>query len=81
MVLTLTNGMEKKIRGANINAENEYGNTPLNGAINAKRMESVKLLIERSANINGKDMHGNTPLMHVRWESKGNYNDRLRDER
>jgi ankyrin repeat protein len=49
--------------GAEIEAKNEDGSTPLNWAAAFAQTEIVKLLINRGARINARDKYGNTPLM------------------
>lgn len=46
--------------GAEINAEDDWGATPLHLAVSEKK--SVKLLIEAGANVNATDCHKETPL-------------------
>jgi len=49
--------------GADINAKNEYGDTPLIVASRYNQMDIVKLLIKAGADINIKNKGGNTALM------------------
>ena len=46
-------------RGADINARNGRGGTPLHSAT---RIEVIRVLLERGANVNGKDKQGRTPF-------------------
>jgi len=49
-------------KGANINAQDEKGNTPLMLAINFESAYMVELLIEEGANVNLANNEGMTPL-------------------
>jgi serine/threonine protein kinase len=49
-------------KGANPNAKDKYGLTPLHWAASLGHVEIVKLLLERGANPNTKDNKGRTPL-------------------
>ena len=51
--------------GADVNAKNDNGATPLHGAAFTGRMEVVELLIANGANVNAKDKDGGTPLLHA----------------
>jgi len=57
-------------RGADVNAKEEYGNTPLHWASIENHIELAKLLIERGADVNAKRNDGETPL---HWASIENY--------
>jgi ankyrin repeat protein len=46
-------------KGANVNAKDKYGSTPLHGV---KNEGITKLLIDNGANVNAKDFFGETPL-------------------
>jgi ankyrin repeat protein len=48
--------------GANVNARDYSGQTPLHFAAVYGRMASTELLIENGANVNAKDHNGDTPL-------------------
>jgi ankyrin repeat protein len=48
--------------GADVNAKNEYGNTPLHPAAIEGHKEVVELLIAAGADVNAKIDHGDTPL-------------------
>lgn len=49
--------------GANVNAKDMYGNTPLLLAVEKKDRETVKYLIDKGANVNVKNNNGDTPFM------------------
>jgi hypothetical protein len=50
--------------GANINAQDGYGNTPLSYAVRAENLTMVRFLVEKGANIDlGGDQGKETPLM------------------
>jgi hypothetical protein len=48
--------------GADVNAKNKYGQTPLHWAATWGHLDIVKLLVDRGADINAKDEDGETPL-------------------
>jgi len=48
--------------GADVNAKNKDGDTPLHTATWKGNIEIVKLLIENGANLNIQDSNGKTPL-------------------
>jgi ankyrin repeat protein len=50
-------------RGADIEATNKAGRTPLMLAILIKDQEMFEFLLKKGANIEAKDKEGNTPLM------------------
>ncbi|TGZ53653.1 uncharacterized protein [Temnothorax longispinosus] len=54
-------------KGANIDAENEFGRTPLHDAIRNKKMEVTELLLKYGADVNARDNDG-TSLLHVAVE-------------
>ncbi|MFC1793923.1 ankyrin repeat domain-containing protein [Planctomycetota bacterium] len=49
-------------KGANVNARDMFGNTPLLQAIKIGRLSFVEPLIAAGANVNAKDPQGKTPL-------------------
>lgn len=51
--------------GADVNAKDSYGWTPLMKATDSNKIEIMKLLIENGADVNAKNTHGRTPLMYV----------------
>lgn len=55
--------------GADVNKEDEKGNTPLHLAVKNKNIEVAKLLLENKANVNSKNTYGGTPL-HCAVENK-----------
>lgn len=52
-------------RGANINAVNVFGQTPLRVACNERMYSAVRLFVARKADVNIADMFGVTPLRAV----------------
>ncbi|MEM2677506.1 MAG: ankyrin repeat domain-containing protein, partial [Thermofilaceae archaeon] len=48
--------------GANVNAKDEYGSTPLYLAVLNGHLELARFLVEKGANVNAKDIVGWTPL-------------------
>ncbi|HQP04983.1 MAG TPA: ankyrin repeat domain-containing protein, partial [Bacteroidales bacterium] len=52
-------------KGANVNARNEYGETPLHFASKEGSFEIAQLLIERGANVNAKAKYSHTPLHYA----------------
>lgn len=52
-------------RGANINAVNSFGQTPLRVACNERMYSVARLLVAREADVNIADMFGITPLKAV----------------
>ena len=58
-----TNTLEALIKkGANVNAKDHYGMTPLFYAIKSKNYSAAQFLLQHGANVNEKDNHGITPL-------------------
>ena len=49
-------------KGADVNAKNEYGETPLHWAAEANAAEIAKMLIAKGAEVNAKSKRGSTPL-------------------
>ena len=60
--LTSTRAVELMENGANPNAIDEYGNTPLHNATESGLDELVNTLIEKGADVNVANRDGNTPL-------------------
>lgn len=52
-------------RGADVNARNRFGETPLKGAVQADCPEDVEYLIAWGADVNAVDAYGNTPLIEA----------------
>jgi len=50
-------------RGANVNAPDADGDTPLHGAAQGGDVEIVRMLLDKGANVNAKNKVGGTPLM------------------
>ncbi len=51
-------------KGANLEAKEEHGLTPLMLASDSEEFsETFRLLVERGSNVNARDNHGDTPLM------------------
>ncbi|MGE4490749.1 MAG: ankyrin repeat domain-containing protein [Kiritimatiellales bacterium] len=53
--------------GADVNATDEHGETPMSEAARAGRAGFVRQLMERGANIHTKDFLGRTPLHWAAW--------------
>lgn len=49
--------------GANVNAKDEYGRTPLHEAAERDHIKVVTYLVEHEADVNRKDKNGKTPLL------------------
>jgi len=56
--------------GADVNAKDSTGYTPLMYAIWSEKTETAKLLINNGADVNAKDSTGYTPLMYAIWSEK-----------
>ncbi|WP_353279010.1 ankyrin repeat domain-containing protein [Wolbachia endosymbiont (group B) of Longitarsus flavicornis] len=54
-------------QGADINAEDKDGNTPLHNAASKGYLNVVKYLIEKGANLEAKDHDGRTPIYDASW--------------
>jgi ankyrin repeat protein len=52
-------------KGADINAKDNGGETPLHFAVSYDNLEIIKYLIKKRANVNIKDNGGKTPLDYV----------------
>jgi hypothetical protein len=52
-------------KGANVNAQDQWGDTSLIKAVSANKPDIVELLIENKADINSKGNMGQTALMHA----------------
>ncbi len=55
--------------GANVNAQDNYGYTPLLFATFHNRLEIIILLLENGADANIPDNSGNTPLLRATWRN------------
>ena len=49
-------------KGADVNAKDSFGMTPLHTAVIANRRDVVEVLVARRADINAKSLRGQTPL-------------------
>ncbi|MCD6046295.1 MAG: ankyrin-3-like, partial [Gammaproteobacteria bacterium] len=49
-------------KGADVNAKDKEGKTPLFYAVNKKDVSRAQLLLDKGADVNAKDKEGNTPL-------------------
>ena len=56
--------------GADVNAKDKYGLTPLHHAAWQGRNEIVELLIANGADVNAKDVDGGTPLHYAAWQGR-----------
>ncbi len=56
--------------GANVNAKDEYGDTPLHNAALMGHKEIVGLLIKANADVNAKDDHDRTPLDNAQTNAR-----------
>jgi len=52
--------------GADVNAQDGDGQTPLHWAASNALNDVVNLLLERGADINARDKYGNTPLQEAK---------------
>ena len=53
-------------KGANVNAKNNYGSTPLLFALKNKcSFETIQLLIDKGADVNAKDNNNKTPILYT----------------
>ena len=71
----LGNGNLKRVRallnsGANVNARDNAGYTPLIEAAYLGRLAFVRLLLDKGANINARDNAGRTPLMRAAYRGR-----------
>ena len=64
--------------GADVNAKNDGGFTPLHAAALNGHKEIAELLIEKGANLNAKDRRGRTPLDQAEGETAAAYEHRAR---
>ncbi len=56
--------------GADINAKDKYGRTPLHWALSSNSEEMVELLVDHGAGVNAKNLQGKTPLYYA-WGRSG----------
>lgn len=52
-------------QGVDINAKDDFGQTPLHLAVNHENVKIIELLINQGADVNGVDANGNTPIFMV----------------
>ena len=57
-----------KEKGADVNKENNNGQTPLFSVCTYGNSEIVKYLVEHGANVNKADKDGKTPLFDACWD-------------
>ena len=56
-------------KGADLNAKNKWGDTPLHEAAMNNSVKVAKLLIKKGADLNDKNKWGDTPLLYaVRYD-------------
>ena len=67
-------------RGANINARDRYGDTPLHLAIKNKYLDTANLLINRGADINARGALDDTPLHLSVYQGQKTFSDLLRSK-
>ena len=65
-------------KGADVNAKDKDGGTPLHYAAKYGRKETVELLIAKGADLNAKDDDGKTPLDRAILRNDGKTIDLLR---
>jgi len=70
---TINIANELIIKGADVNAKDESGNTPLLYALSwdENGFDVARLLIENGADVNAKDKEGNTPLYYAKQNENG----------
>jgi cytohesin len=56
--------------GADVNATDEVGFTPLHNAVTGGHKEIVELLITKGADVNAKNKRGDTPLYLAAWNGR-----------
>ena len=61
-------------KGADINAADNSGDTPLHNAAIDDRKEVILLLVAKGANVNAKNKKGRTPLFNAAYHGKNNIN-------
>jgi len=57
--------------GADVNAKNEDGKTPLLNAVESGHIDVMSCLIEHRASVNAKNEDGETPLFWAAWNGQG----------
>ena len=71
-------GKQHLADGADVNAKDEKGATPLHLAAAWDRKEVAELLIDNGADVNAKNEDGETPLDWANWRSHAETADLLR---